>query len=541
MPKRLLPLIPSGLAVVQVLPTTDRVTITAQPRTPSAACPGCGHPSSAVHSFYERRLHDLPWQGRPVVLRIRARRFRCLVPACERLTFAERLPGVAFAAARRTERLDGLHGCLGTALGGEAGARLARRLAIATSPDTLLRAIRARAGAASPPPPPRVLGVDDYAWRRGHRYGTVLVDLERNRIVDLLPDRQAATLAAWLRAHPGVEIIARDRAGAYADGARQGAPGAVQVADRWHMLRNLGDAVHALADRHGAAVRRVARHAAEDSAEQRTAAPPPPPAAHRPTAAERAKAASFARRQARYEEAARLRGQGASIRRIAALLGAERVTVRGWLSRGGAATWTKPKRGSALDPYAPVLERRWAEGCRNATQLWREVAAAGYRGRPGTVRTWAAEHRAAKPEGVSGRGAAAVALSAAPPSGRRVGRWLMADDGKLGERERRFVARLLAEAPRLAEAVAIAKRLRAVLRKTGDEPLTAVLAAAKATQLASFANGLERDRDAVQAALDLPWTTSPVEGQVNRIKTVKRSMYGRAGFDLLHARVLHAA
>ncbi len=496
MSKRLLPLIPPGLTVVQVLPAPDSVTIVAQPQSPTAACPDCGTPSHSVHSRYERRLGDLPWQGRTVALSVQARRFRCHAPACSRKTFAERLSCVAAAAARRTERLGSLHGCLGTALGGEAGARLAVRLAMGTSPDTLLRAVRALGTGGRAPPAPRVLGVDDWAWRRGHRYGTALVDLERNTMVDLLPDRQAETLATWLRRHPGVEVIARDRAGAYADGARQGAPEAVQVADRWHLLRNLGDAVHALADQHGSAVRRAVQAMAEEHAAATAAEPVPPAAPRRPNAAERASAASLSRRQARYEEAARLHGQGVSIRRIAALLGAERKTVRGWLRRGGAPSWRKPKRGSALAPFVSRLEQRWAEGCHNAARLWREIAAAGYAGRSGTVRAWAARRRGERSMLEARQGS-----SSAPPSGRRVGRLLMAKEGKLTEDESRFVARLLA----------------------------------------GFAANLGRDRDAVQAALDLPWTTSPVEGQVNRIKTTKRSMYGRAGFDLLRARVLQAA
>ncbi len=370
--------------------------------------------------------------------------------------------------------------------------------------------------------------------RDGHRYGTALVDLERNTVVDLLPDRQFETLATWLRLHPGVEVIARDRAGTYADGARQGAPEAVQVADRWHLLRNLGDAVHALADRHGSAVRRVAQAVAEEHAATTAAEPAPPAMPRQPNAAERASQASLSRRHARYEGAARLHDQGVSIRRIAALLGAERKTVRGWLCRGGAPTWRKPKRGNALDPHVPLLERRWSEGCRNAAQLWREIAAAGYAGRPGRVRAWATQRRDGRPAAQS-QDAASAAPIPQPPSGRRVGRLLMADMDRLADDERRFIAR------QLADAVAVAKRLHRVLRKEGDEPLQDVLTAAADTLLAGFAASLGRDRNAVQAALDLPWTTSPVEGQVNRIKTIKRFMHGRAGFDLLRARVLNAA
>lgn len=533
--KRLLPLIPAGLLVQQVLPSPRQVTILAVPRQSSAACPHCAVLSRRVHSRHDRTLGDLPWQGRTVSLRIKARRFHCLNPACSRRTFAERLTGIAAVASRRTERLGDVQRCLGLALGGEAGARLARRLAMPTSGDTLLRmACTSSKSREVARPAPRVLGVDDWAWRRGHRYGTALVDLERNVVVDLLQDRQAETLAAWLQQHPGVEVAARDRAGAYADGIRQGAPAARQVADRWHLLRNLGDAVQALADRHGAAARRVLRHVVSGQTEIAAVSGPAP---RPPSRAEQASRASLQRRQARYEEVARLHGKGMSLRRIAWLLGAERKTVRSWLRLGHAPLWRKPKRIAMLDAHVAFLDQRWAEGCHNAAQLWRELVARGFKGRPGTVRAWATRHRVATGSVRAGP----VRRQWQLPTRRGLARLLMADIETLGETARAFVVQLLAEAPDLAAAVAAAKALRRVLRRESGEGLEAALAAAERTSLVSFAASLRRDADAVKAALELPWTTSPVEGQINRLKMIKRTMYGRAGFALLRARVLHAA
>ncbi|MDO9714446.1 ISL3 family transposase [Paracraurococcus lichenis] len=530
-------LIPAGLLVQQVLPSPDLLTIVVAPREPCAACPSCATLSSHVHSRYDRLLQDVPWQGRQVLLRVRARRFRCLAPACPRLTFAERLADTAPAAARRTERLADLQRHLGLVVGGEVGARLAARLAMPVSGDTLLRMARRAGATPQPRPPVRVLAVDEWAWRRGHRYGTVLVDLERNSVVDLLPDRQAESLAAWLKANPSVAVIARDRAGVFADGIRQGAPNATEVADRWHLLRNLGDAVHAVAQHHNAAARRIAK---EIMAHPPCVGTSGEATTEPATAVQRRSTASHAHRQAQLEEAARLHAAGASISAIARQLGLDRKTLRHWLQAGTVPTWHKPRRGSMLDPYRDHLERRWSEGCHNAARLWQELVALGFPGRTAIVGAWATERRRAAPTG-SSMPVTAEGKPWRPPSGRRVVRLLMADARNLSPPDRAFAAQLLKEEPGLEITVAAAKRLQALLRRRSEETLADVLAAAEQTQLAGFVAEMRKDIGAVEAALTLPWTTSPAEGQINRIKMIKRTMYGRAGFELLRARVLHAA
>lgn len=342
MSKHILPLIPSGLLVQQVVPSADTVTITTASKALESCCPVCGHASRRVHSRYLRTLADLPWQGRAVLIRIEARRFRCTAAECPRRIFTERLPAIAAGPwSRRTGRLGEIQRHLGLALGGQAGARLAERLAMPASGDTLLRLVRRTE--PEEPAVVRAVGIDDWAWRKGHRYGTIVVDLERHKVVDLLPDREADTVAQWLAEHPEIEVVSRDRGATYADAARRGAPQALQAADRWHLLENLSQAVRAALDRHGSTLREAAQGVHSPITGEQEASDTPPPM----TSAERQQYEGWERRRAVWDEAVRLHGEGMSIKAIVRQLGLARNTVRK-LVRGGQPEARRPQFADAL-------------------------------------------------------------------------------------------------------------------------------------------------------------------------------------------------
>ena len=259
----------TGLTIVDIATTPNLLLVRIAATAASASCPRCGRVSDRVHSRYTRTIADLPAHDRPVALRLVVRLFRCPTPGCPRAIFCERLPALATPHARATDRLTDIHRLVGLALGGEPGSRLSDHLDIPTSPDTLLR--RVKDVEDDPAPPPRFVGIDDWAWSKGRRYGTIVVDLERGRVIDLLPGRDAQAVERWLAAHPGVELITRDRWSEYARAATAAAPGARQVADRWHLLKNLREAIERLFERQSGLIAQALKGA--ESASEAVAEP----------------------------------------------------------------------------------------------------------------------------------------------------------------------------------------------------------------------------------------------------------------------------
>ena len=366
----------AGLRLEHVTLDGERVTLHLAASARFARCPLCTRRSKRIQSVYRRTVADLPLAGRHLILRLRVRRFRCSARRCPRVIFAERFPKLVAAYGRRTLGQRAALEVIAFALGGSAGARLATRLGSPISRATLLRVLRCADLPARPAP--RVLGVDDWAFRKGHHYGTILVDLERRHIVDLLEDRKAGTLAPWLSRHPGLEVISRDRASAYAEAARKGAPQAVQVTDRWHLIQNLVEALE----------RRLLRFrpALKVATGVGGSILGPLPSSNEATLVpwqQRAEAASqhiHASKVERYEQMRTLRDAGFTVLDIAQIVGATRPTVYRYLALGGPPERQRPgpSRHRVLAPYEPYLVQRWSEGCRNRSRLFREIRLQGY-------------------------------------------------------------------------------------------------------------------------------------------------------------------
>jgi len=510
-----------------------------------AMCPQCGTRSRHVHSRYFRTLRDLPCQGTPVRICLRTHRFYCRTQDCRCRIFTQRLPVVARPYSRRTCRDREALLAVGYALGGEGGCRLAERLGFESSADTILRTVKRTASTGSDGDV-KVLGVDDWAWRRGHRYGTVLVDLERRQPIDLLPDRESETLAQWLRSHPTVRVISRDRAGAYAEGARQGAPHAIQVADRFHLFCNMTQALQRSLERLASVLQRVQLVEPSVPGSARVG---PIEAAHQPMPGlekvvpegliklnrnEKENDQRRERRKALFEEVRAGYQQGLTKREIARKAGITRTTVRRFLKAEEFPERAPRQQQSRLDCFRAYLESRWAEGCHNASQLCRELRQRGYGGQRSRVKEYVQPWRAKSVPVVS-------QSRRTLPNLRLVAFWLTKPPSQRAPDEQLWVTTMAATHPQVAAAEQLAQQFREVFRERSPEAFKSWLVRGQESEIPevrSFIAGIQRDYDAVLAAVEQRWSNGQVEGQVHRLKLIKRQMYGRGGFQLLRQRVL---
>lgn len=354
MPTTPLFLLPDGLEITSISETPEEVLVRVTSHRPSSLCPLCGTPSSAIHSYYRRKPRDLPCAGRPIRLLLTVKKFFCHQADCQRKIFTERLADLIEVSSRLTNRFRAAVQDIGFATGGKGGERLSSQLGMPISEVALLRSLYLvplpKTGQVE------VIGIDDWSYRRRKRYGSIIVDLQTHKIIDLLPERSVESVIAWLEAHPEVEIVSRDRGGTYVDGVTQGAPLATQVCDRWHLLKNLGEAVEDFLIR--AHIRLPETNAQE-------------PTQERPLTTYSATPAQQGRTQARllrkwklYERIHELHEAGMSLRKIGEELGLARNTVRKYFRQAPELPLPTPRplRASKLDPYEDYILTRYAPG-----------------------------------------------------------------------------------------------------------------------------------------------------------------------------------
>ena len=556
-------IIPIGLPirVLCIRSWTEEIEIVAMTTALAARCPTCHGLSRRIHSRYQRQLGHLPMGNQRVSMVLHTRRFFCDMPGCTRGVFTERVPGWMAPYSRRTVFVDDLLEMIACLLGGRTGSKAAQRLRLGKwSRDALLRLTR-----RSPPEvasTPRVLGVDDWAKCKGQTYGTILCDLETHRVIDLLADRESQTVADWLTAHAGVEVICRDRAGAYAEGARLGAPQAQQVADRFHLLTNLRDALERSLEQHRAQLivhvakvpSRSSPHVSKDEGGElvpsrrfnhsyEVAVPRVQSQLRQHQEAKRDL------RRGRYQQARDLKAQGLSLRHISRIMKATRRTLRRFLEADHFPEHAR--RGARLKPFNDYLRQRWEAGVRNAHQLYTEIQARGYAGSYLEVTRWVQPWRAEAPPALP----ASPALASPPSevtvtetrSPRQVSYWLVLPPDRLTAEQSNQLKQLLTAQPQLVPLHTWAQAFRTLLlthrsaRPHSADPLQEWINAVSGSnqpELKEFAQGLRRDAQAVNAAMTTPYSSGQVEGQINRLKLIKRMMYGRGKLDLLRKRVM---
>lgn len=516
----------AGVVVEAVDVRGATVQVVVSSRVVPVACIVCGMASSRVHSGYQRRLGDTAIGGRPVLIVLRVRRLFCDNDDCPRRTFVEQVPGLITRHGRRSLVLDRLLQAVALALGGRPGAHLADRLACAVSRMTLLRLIRALPLPELGDVP--VVGVDDFAVRRGRRYATVLIDAVTHRPVDVLPDRRADTLAAWLREHPQVHTVCRDGSATYAQAIREGAPAAVQVSDRWHLWHGLAGAVEKTVIAHASCWSSTPDHNDTSGTGSSGTGSPGTGSPGTGSSGSAAESALAVRTRQRHAAVHALLDQGAGLVECARKLGWSLNTVKRYARADDVHQLLRPPRyGRCLvDAHRDLVRQRLAEKV-PVTQILAEIRQHGYRGSANLLVRYINQGRADPPRVL--------------PSPRRLVRWIMSKPAGLPGEIRRHLHDLLSRCPQMTTMATRVRQFAAILTGRRGTDLDAWIATTRADALPGFdayLNGLDKDHDATIAGLTLPYSNGPTEGTVTKIKMLKRQMYGRANLDLLRRRLL---
>jgi transposase len=535
--------------IIEQISVADAVTITVHAASATASCPCCGTISQCVHSHYTRTLHDLPASGRTVRLTVGVRRFLCQESTCQRKIFAERFPSLTLPRVKFTLRLQEALKEMGFEQGGEAGARLGKKLGYPGSADTILRLVKQ--DLLPTPSSPRVVGIDDWSWKRGLCYGTLICDLETNRPIDVLADRSVQTVSAWFEKRPSVEIVSRDRSSEYAAAISKGAPQALQG----HIVKNLSESLQTLLARCRAEIRRGLQMQTEPAQELEVTEPvleeERPPA--RSCSVKLAQGGRRAQKLDRYEQVIELHQQGAKAADIASRIGIGERTVYRWLAHGSFPEAKKRRRRpSLIDPYELYVLNWWQRGHRNGLQLYRELKAQGYKGSPRAMYNYLATLPTPKSEESKSPPSKPQKPKRVPPppaplenfSARRATWLFVCQPNELDETQQKELALIRVASPSAEVAYDLAQAFMQMIRDhTGNllENWLSLVEASALPEFRSFAKGIQQDKAAVLAGLTLPWSNGPVEGHVNRLKLIKRSMYGRAKLRLLRQRVLHSS
>ena len=508
-----------------------------------SSCPICKTVSNRVHSSYTREVADLSWASFVVKIIVKVHKFFCKKDTCERKIFSQRFDGI-LPYARRTERQRDKLISIGMASGGNVGSKLSKELGLPVSASTILRLLNTPQ--ETEVETPRVLGIDDWAIRKGQVYGTIMVDLEKRKPIDLILSRETDAVAKWLKTHPGIEIISRDRATAYAEAINQGAPNAIQVADRWHLIKNMTDALKRLMNKHNQASRKVARQIAQTEQAKITEALKPDDSCNDSNKKDpilRVKATELkgsppSKYELLFREVKELQKKGVSQREISRRLKINRSTVSRYAAYDEyPKKITPPSKISKTSKFNTYLSKRWQEGERNYHQLWREIKEQGFDG--SFINTYRYLVKNFTKENKDNASKSSVPIKVY--SARRLSFLMCREAENLKPKEQHYLDLLFEYCPQAKQASELAKRYRDILvnKKSDllDQWIEDTLESGKEV-LMTFAKNLMQDYDAIKNACTLEWSNGQVEGQVNRLKNIKRQMYGRGSFELLKKKVL---